>query len=508
MQNKLQKILTFGFVALAIGLFQVKPAEANLLRYYQNVAPYPDVGGYVTLSTTTDWSGIPAKYAINYSSSTTTGSYLAGKPTGNDCLRLRSYNSGQLSATSTRVIEPDGRYTDYYLAGDAYYANPVTLGQYWGEQLGIAVMIDCGAGTGEGANFSSEDLDLYIFDNPTDTIQSVSPPAPPSLEFAYPTDGMSTPLFSDYLLTTGGLIGSHAYVVRYQSYVTETSTSTTKIAGARGVTDWYGIDYGLGNDLMTYGIEMKSEDYGVNFAFDYYVHVSAQLYSSQHPTIPNATLANPILVTSSTITYRLEAIPTNAGQYITPILIASSTAPSGFYVSTSTRPVGAVQSPTLRDATDCSIYPFTDTYSALGINIPFLAPTAMDRIICNAKSGINNFIADLGDFGTGQLSDLTNKIKTVFPINIFSHVNDNIEAARNASTSFTGDIVLAGEGLFVGRSMTILSSDKIEDVLDDVGAGEGGHFPIKDFIDKVLYLITGVTIITLTIREIKSLRNA
>lgn len=334
----------------------------------------------------------------------------------------------------------------------------------------------------------------------------VPTPSYPTLNFIFPTASSSVPLFSDFLLSAQNLNDAEGYQVRLQYYLTDDYSTTTKLAGVRGQTDWTGFAYGIGSDFETKGVRIGRPNFGIDWADDNVMHVSAQLYASQDPNNPNASLAHPIMVASSSIAFVLEAIPTSDGRYVTPTMIPSSTAPYGFVVTTSTRPIGAVEAPTLGDFTDCSLIPFTDTYT--GINIPFLASTAADRLMCELKSTANNWIADMGEFGNGTIETLLNLVNSVFPINVFSHINNDIDLARNATTTFTGDVVISGPNLFAGRSMKIISASGTAAALETLGGGEGSNFPIKSLFDKILYLITGGIILLVSAWEIKSLRDA
>jgi hypothetical protein len=103
-------------------------------------------------------------------------------------------------------------------------------------------------------------------------------------------------------------------------------------------------------------------------------------------------------------------------------------------------------------------------------------------------------------YAVSGMFSLWDRFTNIFPLNIIKTINSDINQLTSSSTPDI-NIVLAGAGMFNGRSFNIYSSSTTAWINDDVG------FDYKGLFDKILYFITGGIIVFTTIKLIKSLHR-
>lgn len=311
--------------------------------------------------------------------------------------------------------------------------------------------------------------------------------------FAYPTAGMTTPLFSPFLLRANGLNSADLYQARVQWYLTQIGTTTLDTPILNNLV------FGSGADFMANGIKVPRTDFGFDEATDTTLYASAQLYDTSAPDGSGDSVV-PYIIANTTTTATLQFIPANNGAFITPTFASGTD-----IVATSTQPVGAIENPTIGGSpADCSIFPLWRTF----LGVPVLADTAGARIRCEIVKFINDQVANTAAFGNGTMTTAVNMFETQWPISIFFTINNDITIAQT-TTTYSGDVIIHGstsDGIKyfggAGAVYAVYTSSTLAFVKNKTG------FDLDDFLAKAIYAATGVLMFICSIYAVKMFRPA
>lgn len=126
--------------------------------------------------------------------------------------------------------------------------------------------------------------------------------------------------------------------------------------------------------------------------------------------------------------------------------------------------------------------------------------SSLDSIFCNIRNGVRTIGNVLNNSIKASFNWIVNAFLNIFPINIFSHVNNAFIITRaNATSSIP--IVFGGNGTFGGRYYTILDNDTLNNESAKFG------FDYRSLLDKIMYLVVGGLMIFQTILVIQHLKK-
>lgn len=167
-----------------------------------------------------------------------------------------------------------------------------------------------------------------------------------TISFAFPTNGESVGVFDNWALDVTGInaSGSYEVSVTWQATLSD-GTLTQPITQSTGNLNF------INPNWYPYVPFVNP----VDFANDASVKATAILYDSQDPNNPNADLANPIVIASTTETFSLLSIP-NASP--------SSTLETGGLVTVVTNSSGTITTSTTSGFSNANITPTSTAYFA------------------------------------------------------------------------------------------------------------------------------------------------
>lgn len=304
------------------------------------------------------------------------------------------------------------------------------------------------------------------------------------ISFAYPEQSSTVNLFSPYLLRAAYLNPLDTYRVTVNWYATKNGTSTVILNSNKANTI-----YGLGRNFMLGGISVPRTDWGFDMATDTIVYASAQLYDTQDPTNSGASLAFPILTASTSEFFYLLAIPASNGNFSIPRFSSGTEV-----ITTSTRPVGAVENPTFQVGSGCDMFDsggetpmFTDPVNVFGFDT-FRLPSQyfVAGTLCGIGEFANDFVAASGKFGNGTVDTLAAAVNKIFPLSVRAAIRQDIDDAETQA-AVIGSITIDGHGsVLTGRHIDILTSSTLNWIPEETG------FDLKGFLDKIIYIFTAV----------------
>lgn len=122
---------------------------------------------------------------------------------------------------------------------------------------------------------------------------------------------------------------------------------------------------------------------------------------------------------------------------------------------------------------------------------------------CVVTDGISNMFQIMQDKVTVAYNRIILVFQSIFPLNVYADINNDLDAAQASSTIQT-DIILTDTShhIFGGHSFTILNSSTTAWVKDDA------NFDYKRWFDYMLYGVTGMLIIGTALMVIKSIHNS
>src|SRR4030042_4866733 len=301
-----------------------------------------------------------------------------------------------------------------------------------------------------------------------------------NIEFVYPTQGMTTPLFSPFLLIGDNLISDYGYMVDVNWYVSLIG-STTPFSET-----FNNRVYGLGSEFTQNGISVPRTNFNFDLANDTILYFTGVLYGTQDPENSNVTLAFPYVIDTISATATLQSIPSSDDQFIIPTF--NSNNPSNTNYSTSSVPVGSIESPFLSLPKGCDV---SSTFD-------FWTPSDWKCVVLN---GINDFVANVQGFGSSAFNNMISKIKIIFPISVFSSINNDIDMAQSSTPAITS-IVLSGSGnVLSGVNATLFNASSTNWISNTVG------FDYRTLFSRIIYLVTGVIILAETYHFIRKLTH-
>lgn len=271
-----------------------------------------------------------------------------------------------------------------------------------------------------------------------------------SISLLYPVNNTSTPLFRNWVV---GI-----------DYLTSTTIGT------------FGVEYGLAsniyNSVDTQSIWNGTSSWGLvdnatkiiikrNYALIASTTYFAKPYffNSDNMTFIYGNEINFVFNSSSTPTY---TTTTALSQLITPDL----------------RIIGLPLSVSCLDVGNYTIWNMSD-WKCLAINI------------------ISDLKDSMANFALGIVNQGFDIFKNIFPLNIISKFNDDINMVQATSTDII--ITLEGHGsVFPDRTFTILTSSTTAWIKDEL------NFDYKNFITQLMYLGTGIFMVIITILVIKN----
>ena len=136
-------------------------------------------------------------------------------------------------------------------------------------------------------------------------------------------------------------------------------------------------------------------------------------------------------------------------------------------------------------------------------------PDMIGNGICTVGNYISGLFGISEYIGDSAISSTISLANGIFPLNIFVAVNTDIATAKsNVDASGTPSIILnTGNNpvVFGGAQITLYTSSTLHAISDGNAYTQG--FDYKSFFDKLLYLITGLFIISVGIGAILHIKN-
>jgi len=126
------------------------------------------------------------------------------------------------------------------------------------------------------------------------------------------------------------------------------------------------------------------------------------------------------------------------------------------------------------------------------------ASSTLDMVRCSMGNFINGIFNNITGLIDKIISVIYGILRNIFPINIFSHIDNDFSVAVPTSAP---DIVLSGAGLFGNRSYSFLASSTMDNAAASIG------FDYKKIADYFMYIVTFGIMLLSTVLIVKHLKN-
>lgn len=270
---------------------------------------------------------------------------------------------------------------------------------------------------------------------------SINAPATPTIDFFYPKASSSVPLFSPWLLTADNLISGDTYKVQldwYATYVSGAKTDTfTKVV------------YKLGHDIRDHGISIPRTDFMFDIATSSTITATARLFDTQDPNNPTASLAQPILIDTKTISFTLLSKQQSNDFFAIPSFPINASGTIAGLTSTST-PNIASSSVSAQET------------NATSTDIICEAPpdgAGLGQQIAYGFCKVGSALFRPSEQSTQRLIDSFDGFKTDFPFVYFYSTAETFKSGLASTTATTAPLVLN----IMNTHITILSTSTISD---------------------------------------------